>query len=373
MDESIWSDDRKHSKITEMHPDPKIFPDYYKTKRLEFILRPGEMIFIPSGWFHFVFSEDPDPETGLCAAINFWYEADTQISVHKPKFGWHSINFEKVIDDIKTYPLLVHKSSMNFFPPAQLKFRYPGIDLLYMTFDQFYEAKNHEHYILQQNFEKLNDYRIPFESPIKKSSIWINWGHCNSIPHYDGLENWLCQLKGKRRVILIPPSDSHLMYTFNPYPNDLLDKICYQYTIGEKLLHFKQYSICKNVVQELLEALGNNDQILVECTDLSNSFEKELYIHNSLLKQNESTMIPYTLQCKVFEIKKYYEGDNITIDCQLGTLWFLSKGKVKVRKSIVNVNPGNGISFPGNNWLYPLKVESECIIIRGHGFSDGAS
>ena len=60
--------------IEDEFPDKEKFPLYYKAHKQEFIIEPGQMLFIPPGWFHFVFSEDPDPETGLNFAVNYWYE-----------------------------------------------------------------------------------------------------------------------------------------------------------------------------------------------------------------------------------------------------------------------------------------------------------
>jgi hypothetical protein len=48
-------------------PDLERFPRFRDARRVEVTLRPGEMLFIPSFWWHQVYSE----ETGL--TVNFWW------------------------------------------------------------------------------------------------------------------------------------------------------------------------------------------------------------------------------------------------------------------------------------------------------------
>lgn len=373
MNDILWFEDRRYSKITERHPNRIIYPDFYKARRMEYVLRPGEMIFIPHGWFHFVFSEDPDPDSGLCAAINFWYvynESEIEKTIDKPRFGWHNISFDEVLESISSEKLIVYLSSNKIFPPLQFKNRFP-ICYNYMTFDEFYEARNNNHYIAQNEIKNLEKFNISPDKSIYKSSIWINWGNCNTIPHYDGHDNWLCQLKGTRRVILTPPEDRDFMYLFNSYPLDLLYKINQKLSYDENLIHLEYNSINQDVIQEILKSLGKQEEAFIECTELSMSFEKELDIHNFLLVQNGSMEIPSTLKCTTFQIKKYSREDCVESNSCMGVLWFLTNGKVKIRKNTLDVEQGSVISFPGN-WLYPVKVESDCILIKPYGgFSNG--
>ena len=60
----------RYSYITTEFPDRKQFPKFYEAKRIEIILEPGDMLYLPAGWYHWVFSEDPDPDTGLNVALN---------------------------------------------------------------------------------------------------------------------------------------------------------------------------------------------------------------------------------------------------------------------------------------------------------------
>jgi hypothetical protein len=371
MNETLWFLDRRYSQITERHPDRKIYPQFYKARRMEYILRPGEMLMIPAGWFHFVFSEETDEKTGLCAAVNFWYH--TQVdrfdkSELKPEFGWHNINFDEVLNVLKGKKMQVRNSPFNFFPPSHVHYRYPEITSEYMSFDDFYKAKNSQHYIAQNSFKELDKFNVACKPP-SMSSVWINWGNCNTLPHYDGHDNWLCQLKGIRRVILTPPEDRDFMYLFNSYPLDFILDVKKRLENNETLIR-ESKSITQNVVQELLEALDKQNEVVVTCTDLSSSFEKELHIHNHLLLKNGSEKLSSNLKCSLFHIKKYSKGDVLFSECPFGIFWFLTPGTLKIRKTHVNESPGNLVSYPGN-WLYPVKVESDCILVVPHGFSNG--
>ena len=236
MDEiKKWFHHRRYSKISERYPDPHVCPDFYKANKQEYILRPGEMIFIPTGMFHFVFSEDPDPETGLCAAINFWYEHshgsgnDEGDHNEKAQFGWHDIHlkFDEILQIIKGKEMRLNESNTICFPPKFIIDSFPGIDIkeTKTTFEKFYKDKNPKQYIAQYADKELDKFAIPYKNKLNDSSVWINWGYCYTLPHYDGQDNWLCQIKGTRRIILIPQNERDLLYILNPYPVSLLRKI----------------------------------------------------------------------------------------------------------------------------------------------------
>ncbi len=231
-DISKWYNHRRYSYIRDRFPNPIIFPKYYKANKQEYILRPGEMIFIPAGMFHFVFSEDPDPETGLCAAINFWYNqshGDEGDPNQKAQFGWHDLHlkFDEILQNIKNKQLIINESNTECFPPGYISDSFPDIKIkeIKISFEKFYKLKNPRHYIAQCSNKDLDKFAIPYKNKLKDSSLWINWGNCYTLPHYDGVDNWLCQLKGTRRVILIPQNERDLLYIINPYPISLIQEI----------------------------------------------------------------------------------------------------------------------------------------------------
>lgn len=52
-------------------PDLKRFPNFPKAHRLNCVLRPGDVLFMPAFWWHEVQSY-PDPKEKRNLAINFW-------------------------------------------------------------------------------------------------------------------------------------------------------------------------------------------------------------------------------------------------------------------------------------------------------------
>ncbi|HEY1298589.1 MAG TPA: cupin-like domain-containing protein [Chloroflexota bacterium] len=54
------------SQVNIERPDLSTFPRYGSARHLEFVIGPGQMLFLPSFWWHQVYSED----TGI--SINFW-------------------------------------------------------------------------------------------------------------------------------------------------------------------------------------------------------------------------------------------------------------------------------------------------------------
>ena len=57
MEVGQFFNERRFSRIEEEFPDKNQFPLYYKANKTEITIGPGDGLFIPSGWFHFVFSE----------------------------------------------------------------------------------------------------------------------------------------------------------------------------------------------------------------------------------------------------------------------------------------------------------------------------
>lgn len=376
--EWVWFNDRRYSQIKDRYPDPKVFPNFYKAKRMEFILRPGEMIFIPTGMFHFVFSEDPDPETGLCAAINFWYNSnkgDEGDPDEKPKFGWHDLHLK--FDEIRKYigPIKIHlhSSTTKCFPPFFMKHRFPNVSTCDMTFDEFYEARNPQHYISQFKCSKFDELAIPHNYPLRDSSIWINWGDCYTLPHYDGMDNWLCQLKGTRRVILVPQNERDLMYILNPYSPKLLTKLFNAFSKPSDnnkiqddpnsinfFIHKELETLDSFTIEKFLETLGDNDECIVMCELLEESYKRKL---------NGATFKPKPHPVwKTFKIKKYFEHGEVPNEDYLGVLWFLTEGQVKMNEHTVFPEKGSTLSFSAK---VRVKVLCDCIIITPHGSSYG--
>lgn len=209
--------DRRYSMICDDNPDKNQFPLWYTCEKHEVILNEGEKLFIPAGWFHFVFSEGE----GVNFAVNFWYE-----TVYSE--GQDDRNFIKTTHDLKIEPkdifgdekIKFYKSKTNLFPPTQLLHRYPKgmVDFYSMTFDEFEQTKNKSFYSVQntvKNFEHLAEPH-PDGNKLKTVNTWLNFGgKTRSLPHYDMEDNWLCQIKGRKRIIMIPQKERDKIYLRN--------------------------------------------------------------------------------------------------------------------------------------------------------------
>jgi hypothetical protein len=375
-----WYNERRYSKITDRNPDPNVFPDFYKARRVEFVLKPGNMVYIPSGMFHFVFSEDPDPETGLCAAINFWYQNshgegnDEGDPSDKPMLGWHDLHlqFNEILSVIKAKKTIkVAKSSSGCFPPQFFERFYPYLKETFTTFDEFYKRRNHEEYIAQLPSRELDRYAIKHKTPLKDTTVWINWGNVNTLPHYDGMDNWLCQLKGTRRVILVPQSDRDLLYIFNPYPVELLKKLkngnfrnnsSVNQGDGE-FIHKLNDVMDQNTMEQIIKTLDNSQECIIACEVLERSYEQELNY-----KEIHSSPTAGHPKWRSFKVKKYFVNDQVPAANHMGILWFLTDACVEINQKCINdIVKGDCISFSPN---ISAKILKDCVLITPHGFNE---
>ncbi|XP_053330438.1 bifunctional peptidase and (3S)-lysyl hydroxylase JMJD7 [Spea bombifrons] len=59
-----------------LDPDLNLYPEYEKTRPLYCTLRAGEMLYLPSLWFHHV------RQSHGCIAVNYWYDMEYDIRYH---------------------------------------------------------------------------------------------------------------------------------------------------------------------------------------------------------------------------------------------------------------------------------------------------
>jgi hypothetical protein len=229
----------QYSYITEEFPDRKYFPKFYEAKRLEIILEPGDMLEIPPGWYHWVFSEEPDPITGLNVAINYWYEEKwsmDEVDKEPPIKTTHNIhktidylNFLKTLGDEKLY---CSTSDTGCFTLPKVRWIHNDTAKCtdhYLTFSEFYEKKNSgKHwYIWGVTDDRLKPYKPSLykDKKIRTVNWWINFGNVNTSMHFDSTINSLCQIAGRKRLVLFPHSEWPNLYLINPYPPEFIIEI----------------------------------------------------------------------------------------------------------------------------------------------------
>lgn len=249
---------RRHSMVPCEHPDPNQYPLYYNAKKMEVVLNEGDVLYIPFGWWHFVFSESVNPKTKMNIAMSNWtmkHECDCKLFTSKKDYimecptypimteGVYKIhhnksqpfvvktslhtsldmNYKSLKSYFKDYLLNVTTSKTTFFTSQHL--HDGGCTKVKMTFDDFYQkGLSGEHVYLAQCSVDISLNLFSFNNELRNRFLWVNFGNIASNMHYDTEDNMLVQIQGTKRVLLFPPSEKRFLYPYNPYPSTFL---CY--------------------------------------------------------------------------------------------------------------------------------------------------
>jgi len=246
-------------------PNPYInsglYEDYGKCKKTIVVIEPGEMLFIPAGWFHYVISEE-DKKTNINMAVSYFTHPDNcidcdldknkifkdleEISInnlvyskyknlsqpfiirdyfkHNKRFSLLDMTKDKIR---KMYPkkVKVTKSNKPLFASNFIKKHFPNCcEEKEMMFDDFLSSNNKSYYLIQnENENEIKE--IPHfleKEKYSNFSSWINFGDCYTALHYDCFNNILMQILGKKKVILIPPSEYKSLHLINNMDTKLL-------------------------------------------------------------------------------------------------------------------------------------------------------
>jgi hypothetical protein len=357
----------KYSVITSEIPDKEQFPLYYKASKIEYTLEPGERLFIPAGWFHQVFSEGED----VNFAINFWYDTSNVYKfndVTLPNKQTHDIKIDLLdLFKDKTEELLVTKSKKRYFPPINLKYRFDDIvSQELISFKDFYESKNPRFYLLQHlEMDKLKKYAFPHVANVSMCNVWVNFGRgAYSLIHFDRLDNWLCQISGRKRVVLYPRSEADKLYIMNPYPNDFAHSLMADLDIDPhiKFLHGNLEEFFCNY---LVSKLGDNNILVIPAetylTEKYFSLEQQYFV---LLKKKGCVIQDYSLP-KEFVIERACDVKPVVrdfIDSHCSIIWALTLADIKIKNSYIHLNKGDVVMFP-SSITHPRRVVSDNTII----------
>lgn len=356
--------ERKYSCIESENPDPDKFPLYYKARKTVVELHAGEMLFIPAGMFHFVISEKGDDTDGLNFAINFWY-------VNKKNTSDHIVSRHDIPDIVSHMDmnkrLEVYKSKTKLFPPSHLLHRYPGlIDIEIMSFDEFLHAKNSHYYIIQHSnidFDNFVQYSPDKTNRVKTISTWCNFGNgVTSLLHYDEADNWLCQIRGKKRILLFPNEDRDLLYMWNPMNINTINQLSSNY-----FLNF--FVVAKNKIsEELITTILNENRRYFKnelmTTLLKNEVIKYELKINTLFCQTPTCTLPWK-----FEIVKTNNIDYPKISERKVTfpyviLWIIyGKGYIHINGNYkFNLEPKQLVIFPAS-FMFTWSVSGDLIFV----------
>ena len=366
MDEILdFHRERKTSKITEEFPDKTKFPLYYEARRQEFTINPGEMLFIPAGWWHFVFSEDPDPETHINFAVNFWYYPQNgyiegeQFKDFVPNTKKYSVLVEPK-DILKDSLINVTRSSTNYITPLGVTFRYDNTQTTEeMTYDEFLSLRDPYSYISQNTSKELETCAPSMNTLLHNANIWINFGNMRSVPHYDTYDNWLCQIQGRKRVVLFPPEDREKLYPINACSLNLINKIM---SLGNDQFLMKTSNV---LYQDFIEWV--RQEPVPDCVPF-NTMSETFRAVTQMIKTNlkgKNCFIQNFKEPNKFQVIDVRNSEYIR---SFGTgyfytiLWFLTSGKLYIRDHDYTVYEGDCYAFP-TSFLYPWKVDNAMFIL----------
>ena len=250
----------------EPQPDANLFPLYYQARKIECTLNPGDMLYIPKGWWHWIFSQDE------AIAVNFWFNTQSTTSVNQLQLDICNRTIDQDIFQqqylAKNQPLLIKHGGKNW-PAITLWQRDYLANKKDLIIPQFFSGlgqhssfapvdkpcwKNSETFSsrcrdrnnkiklfpqigFQKLCQKINedpqlnyvafiplstqssllaDLTKPYlleRQDINSINFWYSYGKLHTGLHYDDYENILVLVKGTKRVFLYPPNQGKFLYS----------------------------------------------------------------------------------------------------------------------------------------------------------------
>lgn len=192
-------------------PNPLKYPLYYLTKPLIIEIHPGDILYIPYGWWHWVFSK------GENIAINQWFkkkQADKPY-VFKNNRKLDLGNFFEKVDGIgiglaQDNPNIQSYLRPRVYPKDKNEIKFMG---KLKEFREISKNKKYSGFVLENQLP--DEYKKVCQNKIKSDSkynLWYYSNDANSGLHYDNYDNFLYQIKGTKKIYLFPPNDSQFLY-----------------------------------------------------------------------------------------------------------------------------------------------------------------
>ena len=350
---SRFISDQRYSRVPCEFPDNKLYKKYYDAEKIEITLKKGEYLFIPSDWYHFVFSEDTSGPHDVNLAVNFWYNKSRENSENvKPSTGKHDITID--LDEYANDIVDVSESNCPFFVSnyAHSEKFFPHIDMKCESYTiSKFLRKRHPYTYIQQN-----SMRHPVTAPptnevlgdVMMTNFWLNFGNVNTQMHSDSYDNFLCQVEGSKRVILINPNQRDKLYLYNHYHPDLIKKI--------------EIQAVTNVIDDNFILTGNN----LESGDLILRYTKRL-VDSGYLKgrqvRNCNIQIMDFYSDTIFSYKNKSDFTFFEIEEGSCDIEFVNRNTHKLQK-------GSSIIFPDEYYYqYRIKLTSSQVKIKYYPIS----
>jgi len=353
MDLKFFYDELRYSHINSIEPDPQMFPLFYKAKRYEYVLNPGERLYIPPGWFHLIQSSEVDKGSKLNIAVNYWF--NTKTPKNTPQIKWHTINEDIALNELKKLGTIRYQvSDDGIFYSTNLAHRFPQnpIKFFYTSYDDFFNNNNPKCYSAQNRIPSSNINIEENLEIVEQVNIWLNRGNARVVLHNDGFENWLCQVSGKKRVILFPPSERHNLYILNPYPENVVEYIRRSFETSPTFFNFDN-----QFTEDIRERLHDLYEVYHRLYLTYKAYILKLNCHIF----NDST-VP-NVRFEVFEVQCHHTPiRNVigNIDCRL--LFSVTGGVVSLGRYSHLLNPGS-VFASLETIEYPLTLERGVYIL----------
>ena len=214
-----------HSRINALYSydtPPKVdlskYPLYYFVKPFVFELFPGDCLYIPYGWWHWVFSK------GENMALNQWFSKKN--FKNKKPFKFKNYNFKSDLWETEVVKEKLKGIGHGGGSDYQNTCSYKKLDRVYpeephvlkiqsdlkelIDTGRFY--KKYLLFLLENDLPDEYKNQLIDLNNIEKYNFWYYSDGGNSGLHYDNYENYLCQMKGSKKVYLFPPKYTRFLY-----------------------------------------------------------------------------------------------------------------------------------------------------------------
>jgi hypothetical protein len=245
------------------------------TPDIEVKLYPGDAIFIPAMWFHWITTNTE--EDSMNVAVNRWYDVKSQrdetqetpfclecelgkhhddalaqnklscrvnskpVSCQEPnslmqlweledencpvtfQFKENTLNIEHLMQN--TIPVHVKKSSTTQFASTMLKDVFPHLaQTCKMPLNEFFKRKDPHTYLWQCPIDGLDDiFGKSGSIPFTAQNLWVNFAEeCESLCHCDESSNIILQIRGTRTIRLWRPCLRDQLVMRVPIPSNEL-------------------------------------------------------------------------------------------------------------------------------------------------------
>ena len=355
--------ERRYSYITSPTPDESKFPLFYKAEKKEYVLEPGQCLFIPKYWFHLVVAEDVDEKTGLNFSACFFYPGCEGLETHIVN---HDLKLDPMTIFQKDKVLEVSRTKTECFLSNFVRYKFPFDNIyMYMTFDEFYEAKNRHLCIVDHYFDFTN---APLHnSDPSTSQIRINFGENTcSMLHCDGMDSAICQIQGKKRVLVFPPTEASRLYVMNPYPLEMVE-IIHRNCVQDKYVRIYKNVIDPNTCHDIYGMKPERTRRL-HSIQLQNWYIKECRKFGQDMEQNEENIWhdqQKDIPTSFIVLDPETVSQEIVIDqmdSSITVLFVLTKGIIKINKVEHTVAAGDSICFP-SSITHPWFAYKNTVII----------